>query len=153
MKNHITFQIDNFNIWIEEENSKIKGVSFFAPIDLNLKETNILLEAKNQIEDYFKGLRKEFDLPIEYRGTKFQKQVWELLLNLNYGEVLTYKQVAEIINKPKAYRAVGMACNRNNIAIIIPCHRIVGVNGLVGYVGGLEIKEKLLGIEKASVLN
>lgn len=89
-----------------------------------------------------------FSVPIHLKGTDFQKKVWNELKNIPYGETRTYKEIAEKIGKPKASRAVGMACNKNPIVILVPCHRVVGTNGsLTGYAGGIELKKALLEAE------
>jgi len=103
----------------------------------------------NQIIEYLDGKRKSFSLPLDLRGTDFQMRVWNELLKIPYGETRTYKDIANIINVPKGYRAVGNALNKNPVLILIPCHRVIGTNGkLVGFGGGLELKAKLLEIEK-----
>ena len=108
--------------------------------------------AKKQLDEYFAGIRKEFDIPIKLEGTDFQIKVWKELLKIPYGETCTYLDIAKHIGNPKAYRAVGMANNKNKIMIIIPCHRVIGSNKkLVGYAGGLDVKEKLLKLEKENV--
>lgn len=113
------------------------------------KDTELLLEAKKELEEYFEGKRKEFDLPLEQEGTEFQKRVWNALKKIPYGETRTYKEVAKIVGNEKASRAVGMANNKNNIPIIVPCHRVIGSNGkLVGYALGLDMKKYLLDLEK-----
>jgi methylated-DNA-[protein]-cysteine S-methyltransferase len=107
-----------------------------------------LQDVKDQLEQYFKAGRRDFTCEIDLMGTPFQKLVWNSLLEIPYGEVRTYKEVAQTIGAPKAVRAVGGANNKNNIPIIIPCHRVIGSNGaLVGYGGGLHIKEHLLELE------
>lgn len=113
-------------------------------------ETNsILKEIVMQLEQYFNGSRKEFDIKISLEGTKFQKQVWNQLINIPYGEIASYKDVAEKIENAKAVRAVGNANNKNKIPIIIPCHRVIGANGnLTGYAGGIDKKQWLLNHEK-----
>jgi len=104
--------------------------------------------AAQQLNEYFAGKRREFDLPLSPKGTDFQQSVWNALLKIPYGETQTYSQVAKMIDNPKACRAVGLANNKNPIWIIIPCHRVIGANGtLTGYGGGLDMKEKLLEIE------
>ncbi|MBR3972679.1 MAG: methylated-DNA--[Oscillospiraceae bacterium] len=104
--------------------------------------------AAGQLEEYFKGIRREFDLPLAPAGTPFQMAVWEALREIPYGETRSYGQIAAAIGKPKASRAVGMACNRNPIWIVIPCHRVVGSTGkLTGYEGGLDMKHFLLELE------
>jgi methylated-DNA-[protein]-cysteine S-methyltransferase len=106
-------------------------------------------KAARQLEDYANGLLSEFHLHLHPQGTDFQKSVWDVLLSIPYGEVLTYSQVAEKIGNPKAVRAVGGACHNNPIGIVIPCHRVIGKNGnLTGYAGGVHLKEMLLKHEK-----
>ena len=108
----------------------------------------VLIKAKTELEEYFAGARKSFTLPLRPEGTGFQRSVWRALCEIPYGETSTYSQIAEKIGNKKACRAVGMANNRNPIAIIIPCHRVVGANGsLTGYAGGLDKKEFLLELE------
>lgn len=105
-------------------------------------------KAKAELEEYFEGKRKSFSVPIKPEGTDFQKKVWRALCDIPYGETASYKEIAEKIGNAKACRAVGMANNRNPIAIIIPCHRVVGANGaLTGYAGGIDKKEFLLRLE------
>ncbi|MGE4354532.1 MAG: methylated-DNA--[protein]-cysteine S-methyltransferase [Oscillospiraceae bacterium] len=106
-------------------------------------------EAVRQINDYFAGRRAEFDLALAPEGTNFQRRVWQALTQIPYAETRTYGDIAAAVGNPKAARAVGMANNRNPIAIIIPCHRVIGANGkLVGYGGGLDKKAFLLELEK-----
>ena len=143
-------------IGIVEENSKIVKVIINNGNNRNSKDKNVeekdtklLLEAKKQLEEYFEGKRKVFDLPLEQKGTEFQKKVWNALKEIPYGETRTYKEVAKMLGNEKASRAVGMANNKNNIPIIVPCHRVIGSNGkLVGYALGLDMKKYLLDLEK-----
>ena len=117
--------------------------------EVNTRETPLIKEAAKQLKEYFEGKRQDFNLPLDPKGTTFQKNVWKALQAIPYGATWSYKQVAEKVNSPKAYRAVGMANNKNPISIVIPCHRVIGANGkLVGYGGGLDIKEHLLSMEK-----
>lgn len=117
--------------------------------DATSNETLLIRETYRQIELYLEGNLKEFEVPIHLKGTEFQKKVWRALMDIPYGETRSYKDIAEVVNSPKAYRAVGMANNKNPISIIIPCHRVIGADGkLVGYGGGLDIKESLLNLEK-----
>lgn len=110
---------------------------------------NFIDEVITQIDDYFKGTRKNLTFPISLKGTEFQMKVWETLRSIPYGEVRTYKEIATCIGNEKASRAVGMANNRNPIILAVPCHRVIGGNGdLVGYSGGLEFKKFLLDLEK-----
>jgi O-6-methylguanine DNA methyltransferase len=112
------------------------------------KNDQALLPYVEQLDQYFRGERRRFDVPIDLYGTPFQKLVWRHLRTIPYGEVRTYKDVAQAIGAPKAVRAVGGANNKNPVPIIIPCHRVIGSNGsLVGYGGGLHIKEYLLTLE------
>lgn len=116
------------------------------------KETSLIKEAFRQLSEYLSGDRQYFDLPIHTKGTDFQEKVWNALKQIPYGETRSYKEIAAAIGNPKAIRAVGMANNRNPIMIVIPCHRVIGANGqLVGYGGGLDVKEKLLTLEKLNV--
>jgi len=104
---------------------------------------------KNQLQDYFEGRRKHFDLPLAPRGTPFQRQVWRVLQYIPYGTVTTYQWVATRIGNPKAVRAVGGANARNPLPIVVPCHRVIGRNGhLTGFGGGLEVKERLIALEQ-----
>ncbi|MBK7869142.1 MAG: methylated-DNA--[protein]-cysteine S-methyltransferase [Ignavibacteriales bacterium] len=112
------------------------------------KETPLIKELKKQLDGYFSGKRKDFDLPIQMSGTEFQKSVWNQLLTIPLGETRSYKQQAEIIGNPKAVRAVANANGDNLISIVIPCHRVIGANGsLTGYGGGLDNKQWLLNHE------
>lgn len=105
--------------------------------------------ACKQLTEYFSGSRKVFDLPLCPKGTEFQQRVWRALQTVPYGETRTYGEIAAQTGNPRASRAVGMANHHNPIAIVIPCHRIIGKNGtLTGYAGGLSIKQMLLQIEK-----
>ena len=102
-----------------------------------------------QLREYFSGMRKTFDLPIAPMGTPFQMAVWRALCEIPYGETRTYGEIAAAIGNPKAGRAVGMACNRNPLWIVVPCHRVVGSCGnLTGYAGGLDLKRSLLQLEQ-----
>ena len=114
-----------------------------------VQDNKILKETRKQITEYLTAERKIFDLPILYVGSDFQKQVWDALLKINYGETASYLDIAKYIGNEKAVRAVASANGANAIAVIIPCHRIIGSNGeLVGYGGGLPIKKRLLNLEE-----
>lgn len=150
MKYTHTYKTIIGNIEIAEETGYIIGVNFNTESNIEDKETELIKETYKQIKEYLEGKRKIFDIPIKMKGTEFQKKVWKELTKIPYGETRSYKQIAEGIGKPKASRAVGMANHNNPIAIIVPCHRVIGTNNkLVGYAGGLDIKEKLLRIEKS----
>ena len=112
------------------------------------KETPLIKKTIKELEEYFEGKRKTFDIPVSIKGTEFQEKVWKALLKIPYGETKSYEDIAKMVGCPKGARAVGMANHNNKIIIIIPCHRVIGKNGkLVGYAGGLPVKEKLLQIE------
>ena len=108
----------------------------------------VMKECIRQLDEYFSGNRKDFTLPLALEGTNFQCSVWKALQTIPYGQTISYKQLAERVENPKACRAVGSANGRNPIAIIIPCHRVIAANGtLGGYAGGLDIKTILLTLE------
>jgi methylated-DNA-[protein]-cysteine S-methyltransferase len=109
----------------------------------------ILLEAERQLGEYFAGKLKAFTVPLDFKGTEFQKSVWRALLTIPFGETRSYAEIARQIGRPAAFRAVGAANGKNPISIIAPCHRVIGSTGaLTGYGGGLAAKERLLGIER-----
>ena len=123
----------------------------FNTANVNVCETKLINNAFRQLSEYLNGKRVAFDLPLNPEGTEFQKKVWTALCKIPYGETRSYKQIAEAVGNSKASRAVGMANNKNPIMIFIPCHRVIGANGsLVGYAGGLDMKEELLALEKGS---
>jgi methylated-DNA-[protein]-cysteine S-methyltransferase len=108
----------------------------------------MLLRTEKELNEYFSHKRKAFTVPLDMRGTYFQKQVWEALLGIPFGETRTYGQLANQLGNPKATRAVGAANGRNPIAIIVPCHRVIGFSGkLTGFAGGLDAKDHLLKLE------
>lgn len=109
----------------------------------------VLAEAERQLQGYFAGERERFDVPLDFRGTDFQKSVWAALLTIPFGETRSYGEIARQIGRPSASRAVGAANGRNPISIIAPCHRVIGTDGaLTGFAGGLAAKETLLGMER-----
>jgi methylated-DNA-[protein]-cysteine S-methyltransferase len=113
----------------------------------------ILLETERQLQEYFAGSRRQFSLPLDFKGTRFQKDVWEALLSIPFGETRSYGQLATKIGRASASRAVGAANGRNPISIIVPCHRVIGSSGkLTGFAGGLDAKATLLRLEKRDVL-
>lgn len=116
--------------------------------ELAQAETPVAMQTINELEEYFAGKRKDFGIPIRMNGTAFQIRVWNELLKIPHGSVTTYGEIAARIGKPGAARAVGMACNRNPLLIVVPCHRVVGQNGsLTGYVAGTDKKRMLLELE------
>mgnify|MGYP002517550514 CR=1 FL=1 len=113
----------------------------------------VLEQTKHELDQFFAGKRKEFDIPLRYVGTEFQKQVWQALLDIPYGETRTYMEIARRIGNPKGVRAVAGAIGANGMSIIIPCHRVIGSdNSLTGFAGGLRAKQLLLGIESSNAL-
>lgn len=143
-------------IRIEEENEIITALNFENSLpeeeEVEVVETACLHEAFRQLKEYLSGNRMEFNLPLYIQGTEFQMDAWEALRKIPYGQTRSYKQQAEAIGRPKAVRAIGMANHHNPIAIFIPCHRVLGANGkLVGFGGGLDVKIKLLELEKETL--
>lgn len=157
--NYMIYHFEIGDMVIGEENEKIVLIEFLKDIKVKRKiinsskkiETKEIKKAYIELKEYFEGGREVFDIPIKLNGTDFQKKVWEELLKIPYGETKSYLDIAKSIGNPKACRAVGMANNKNKIIIIVPCHRVIGSNKkLVGYAGGLDVKEKLLNLEKAN---
>ncbi len=135
------------NLKIEEEDNYIVEVSFTEEKETQVS-SDLLRRCVTEIEEYFRGNRKEFDLPLLLKGTDFQKRVWHALEKIPYGQTRSYQDIAMMIKNPKASRAVGMANHVNPIVILVPCHRVIGKNGkLTGYGGGLDKKKYLLELE------
>jgi len=155
MKNTCYYDMDFLKFGLTEEDGAITRLVFATDEEVKNgapTETPLLRAAALQMKQYLAGRRKEFFLPLDPQGTEFMRLVWQALETIPYGETRSYKQIAGQIGHPKAYRAVGLANNRNPLPIIIPCHRVIGHNGrLVGYGGGLPIKERLLQLEQAKI--
>lgn len=141
------------NLYLYADDNYLSGITFREVDSLEAKADEkhpILQQAAQQLKEYFSGQRHTFDLPLRFSGTDFQQQVWQHLQTVPYGDTQSYQQVAGAIDNPKAVRAVGNANNKNPIVIVVPCHRVIGANGnMVGYGGGLPIKEWLLKHEQA----
>lgn len=139
-------------IGIAEQDGKVVQVYFgteVIPSEVEIIETVLLGAAFSQLNAYLAGELQQFSLPLAPRGTDFQQTVWQALCAIPYGKTASYKEIAVAIGNPKAARAVGLANNKNPLAIFIPCHRVIGSDGkLVGYGGGLQIKQRLLDLEK-----
>ena len=139
---------------IETEN-KISHISFSIMeklLEIPIKKTMLLEKAEQQILEYFEGKRQNFSLPIAPEGTAYQKKVWKALQNIPYGQTRSYGEIAKEIGQCHAVRAVGNANHNNPIAIVIPCHRVIGANGkLTGYYSGIDKKEFLLKLEGALI--
>lgn len=135
-------RIASFQTW--KKKHFLKGELVYDP------EYEFVQQTKREINEYFKGERNEFTIPLNCYGTDFQRKVWRTLLHdIPYGETRSYKDIAAMLHSPKAIRAVGGAVNQNPFSIVVPCHRVIGSNGkLVGYAGGLERKQQLLELEK-----
>ena len=144
------YQFENISLYLIATETHLINIQFTQPQKALLQTTELLSMATIQLDEYFQGKRTVFSLPFKLTGTPFQLAVWKELQNIPYGQTTSYKEIAQKINKPKAYRAVGMANNKNPLPIIIPCHRVIGSNGkLIGYAGGLKLKNYLLELEQS----
>lgn len=139
-------------LWLGADDKALLRVSF-TPLEGKHKETAVIKQAKAEIAEYMNGTRQNFTVPTKLVGTEFQIKVWNILRQIPYGKVWSYKQVAEMLGNPQCSRAIGSAAHKNPLPIIIPCHRVVLNSGaLGGYGGGTEIKQKLLDLETMSTL-
>ncbi|MBR4694855.1 MAG: methylated-DNA--[Selenomonadaceae bacterium] len=113
--------------------------------------TDILRQARLELDEYFSGKRRAFGVPLSLKGTEFQRRVWKALQGIPYGQVCSYEEIARRIGNPKAARAVGMANHCNPVMILVPCHRVIGKDGsLTGYAAGLDVKKHLLDLERSN---
>lgn len=127
----------------------MRGRTVLAPDPEWIESGGLFREAARQLAAYFAGERKEFSLPVKPAGTPFQLAVWRELCRIPYGQTISYGELARRIGQPTASRAVGLANGANPIPIVIPCHRVIGANGkLTGFGGGIDVKEKLLALER-----
>lgn len=141
-------------IKITTDDDYVLSCEFVDHKDTKANENELSKEVKKQLKEYFMGKRLEFDLPLKLEGTPFQIHVWNALCSIPYGKTVSYKQIAEAIGNPKAVRSVGNANNKNKLAILIPCHRVIGANNkIVGYAGGIFRKQVLLDHEKSVLEN
>ncbi|MGQ0678914.1 MAG: methylated-DNA--[protein]-cysteine S-methyltransferase [Actinomycetota bacterium] len=123
-----------------------------APLLVHVQDQGAYQSAKDQLQEWFRGTRRSFDFALELTGSPFQRQVWEALKTVPYGKTVTYGAIARAIGRPTAARACGAAIGRNPLAIVIPCHRVIGSSGaLTGYAGGMDRKHWMLQHESASV--
>ena len=140
--------------WIEIESSDEIITSLMLcdePVSISNQTSPIAAECVKQLTEYFNGTRTIFDLPMKQPGTPFQQKVWNALTEIPYGKTVSYAYIAQKINNPKSYRAVGSTNSKNKLWIIVPCHRVIGANGsLTGYAGGVERKKWLLEHEMRS---
>ena len=138
-------------IEIIADDKAITGVNILriAPVKMQTSSNRLIQEACLQFDEYFSGKRRTFDLPLSTNGTPFQQKVWKQLQEIPYGQTISYSQLAKAVGNPKACRAVGSANGKNPIPIIIPCHRVIASNGgLGGFACGLDVKIRLLELEK-----
>ena len=142
---------DGLALWLAASPEGIRAIAFHvevAPDGRRNDRNPLLAEAVSQLRDYFAGRLRDFRLPLDALGSPFQKRVWGELVRIPYGQTRSYAQVAAAIGSPLAVRAVGAANGANPIAIVVPCHRVIGAGGkLVGYGGGLALKKRLLELE------
>ncbi len=149
MKYYFKTKINNYFFTIVEEDNFITYITLDdLEIDGLNQKTALIAKTKVELEEYFRGLRTIFDIPIKLNGTKFQNMVWQEMLNIPYGRVLSYGELAKKVDNPKAVRAIGSVCHNNKILIIVPCHRVVAKNSIGGFGCGVEMKIKLLELEK-----
>lgn len=136
---------------IEYDNGVVTGLRLSGDNSVGGARNELTKNVYIQLSEYFDGKRTSFDFPYELRGTEFQKKVWTELCKIPYGRTKSYKEIAEAIGSPAACRAVGMANNKNPLAIAVPCHRVIGSDGsLTGYASGITLKKALLELERAS---
>ena len=133
---------------IELKNDIVLGLKVVESCDNVSEVTGYFAQVAKQLDEYFAGKRTKFELNILPKGTEFQKKVWAELLKIPYGKTKSYQEIAEAVGKPNAQRAVGAACNKNTILLIIPCHRVISKTGkLTGFACGVDRKEQLLKLE------
>lgn len=143
----ITIQVNNeglLGVWFDVHTTK--------PDELGERQVDhpLIDKTRLQLAEYFAGARQNFDIPLAATGTDFQQKVWRALTTIPHGETWCYQDLANAIDNPKAVRAVGLANGKNPISIIVPCHRVIGKSGkLTGYAGGVDMKKKLLELERA----
>ncbi|MBI5378816.1 MAG: methylated-DNA--[protein]-cysteine S-methyltransferase [Nitrospirae bacterium] len=134
---------------LEADGRGLTAMEFCRARQAGGADSPLLLEAEKQLVEYFAGARRAFRLPSAPEGTPFQQAVWKALLRIPCGETRSYGEVARMVGRPSAARAVGQACNRNPLGIVVPCHRVVGKDGaLTGYAGGIHLKRRLLALER-----
>ena len=149
MKNIGYYSSGKYLYEIIEENGYIVKIGVVDSICDGVSSSLVIDECIKELDEYFNKRRTVFNAPIKQFGTEFQMKVFEVLKSIPYGHTLSYEDVAILIGKPKASRAVGNACNKNPIMIVVPCHRVIGKNGkLVGFAYGTDLKEELLELER-----
>lgn len=139
-------------IRLAEERQAIVHIALTDRCEAPSSPTPLLLETERQITEYLNGARRQMDFAIRMEGTPFQLRVWQALQQIPYGSTRSYGELAALLGNPGASRAVGMACNKNPLLLIVPCHRVIGANGrLTGFACGLDIKRHLLSLEKKAI--
>jgi O-6-methylguanine DNA methyltransferase len=134
----------------DQSGAFLSWLSRHIGVDRPREEPQLMTETVSQLREYFSGSRRQFDLPLDVRGTVFQRAVWSQVVRIPYGATATYGDIAQLVGKPKASRAVGAAVGANPLPIIVPCHRVIGAGGLLtGFGAGLVVKEALLRLEGA----
>ena len=142
------------NLLLVEEDNQLVEVAFTEKDIIPMPADELLTLTKNQLDEYFAGQRQEFALALKPKGTEFQQKVWQQLSLIPYGTTISYQEVANRLGDPKSIRAAARANGQNPIAIIIPCHRVIGTHGeMTGYAGGIQRKKDLLTLEGADVMN
>ncbi len=137
---------------LTEEREAITRIALTEHCDALSSPTPLLCEAERQITEYLNGTRRQMDFAIRMEATPFQLRVWQALQQIPYGSTRTYGELATLLSSPRASRSVGMACNKNPLLLIVPCHRVIGANGrLTGFACGLDIKRHLLSLEKKAI--
>lgn len=135
-------------LWLSASDAGLQRIGFDAPVGVVAGAHPLLDAARRQLDDYLAGRRRRFELALAPAGTPFQQRVWQALIAIPHGSTCSYRAIAQRIGVPAAVRAVGAANGRNPIAIVVPCHRVIGADGsLTGYAGGLERKRWLLALE------
>lgn len=148
MKYYYRTKIDDYYFTIGQEGNYIICVTLEdLKLDGIIEKTDLIAKTIKELEEYFEGKRKNFDIPVKLKGTDFQKRVWQEMMNIPYGKVLSYGELAEKVGSPKAARAIGSVCHNNKILIFVPCHRVVAKNSLGGFGCGIDMKVKLLELE------
>ena len=136
------------SLYLVASDQGLQGI-YWKKQKVKLTKSKIIVQAMSELEEYFLGKRRVFDLPLDLIGTPFQKSVWKQLQKIPYGKTLSYKEIARKIRNPKAVRAVGTANARNPLCVIVPCHRVISADGsLGGYSGGVKKKKTLLNLEQ-----
>lgn len=148
MKCYYKTKINNYYFTIVEEDNFITCITLETlKLDCEFKKSDLINKTKIELEEYFEEKRKSFDIPVKLKGTDFQKRVWTEMMNISYGKVLTYGELAKKVGSPKAARAIGSVCHNNKILILVPCHRVVAKDSLGGFGCGIDMKVKLLKLE------